>query len=637
MQLRDYQKEMLDRLDRAWQVHRSVMVQMPTGVGKTVLLAEEIKNEESRMKNSCSGGVLVVAHRRELIEQISQTLTRFGIDHGLIVSGKPVDETKPVQVASIQTLSRRIGQTDDNNSSFLTIDFSLIIIDEAHHAVAKTYRQLWNQWPDAKYLGLTATPCRMNNTSFTDLFDTLLQSWPIQEFIDRGWLSDFEYISVTPDNWMVNRIAGLKKRGADGDYQTKEMATVMDTPESIEHLYLSYEQYAKGKKGIVYAISREHARHISDYYVAKGVRCCWIESKTPSDVRRQQVDDYRQGKLDVIVNVDIFSEGFDCPEVEFIQLARPTLSLSKYLQQLGRGMRTVMMKDYVIILDQVGMYQTFGMPTEERDWDLMFRGRVTGKGIQGGERGYIIREEQERTLLNLDMVRIKRRGEKCNGIEIFIRDGKYGILNDGNVICAPEFERVTRLDAPYFAMGIYPFYVFKNRVDIIDMDGHVLRPGLYGNVHRDEDIFIGKDITGRTDYWDAKGGRHYHVKPTFDRIERFEVARVGEQVYMRQNSKQWEAPIDMNSIYVHDVFLILGNMLIFRSDISKVYEICGYENGGIYIKYQWRYDKTYPYACISRFGDIFSYEKTLPSKLSSRPVNIGNMGMKRFYRKQDIA
>ena len=144
--LRDYQLEMLDRLHLAWEKHQSVMVQMPTGVGKTVLLAEEIRNERLRVKGSRVFGVLVVAHRIELIDQISRTLDKFGIEHGLIVCGKPVDETKQVQVASIQTLSRRLGFTN-GSSEGKNIDFdytpSLIIIDEAHHALAKTYKMLW--------------------------------------------------------------------------------------------------------------------------------------------------------------------------------------------------------------------------------------------------------------------------------------------------------------------------------------------------------------------------------------------------------------------------------------------------------------------------------------------------------------
>ncbi|MBR6046815.1 MAG: DEAD/DEAH box helicase family protein, partial [Bacteroidaceae bacterium] len=183
--LRDYQEEMVVRLQHAWEKHRGVMVQMPTGVGKTVLLAETIREEfkinKFKIQNSsaaASGGVLIVAHRIELIEQISRTLDRFGIEHGLIVSGKPADETKPVQVASIQTLSRRIPETSKGNSDFLlfTFHFSLVIIDEAHHALAKTYKMLWDRWPQARFLGLTATPCRMNHAGFTDLFDTILVS-----------------------------------------------------------------------------------------------------------------------------------------------------------------------------------------------------------------------------------------------------------------------------------------------------------------------------------------------------------------------------------------------------------------------------------------------------------------------------
>ena len=277
--LRDYQREMKDRLETAWKKYRSVMVQMPTGTGKTYLMAEVIRGEKIEVRGENSevrgeraevrgenGGVLIVAHRVELIGQISQTLDSFGVPHGVIDRWtKDIDEVTSehqVVVASIQTLSRRIQNTDGTDfTDFLP---KVVIVDEAHHAVAKTYRLLWDVWPEAKFLGLTATPCRLDYTGFTDLFDTLLESYSIQRFIDKGWLSDFEYVSVTPDNMLVGRIAGLKKRGVDGDYQTKEMATVMDSPESIAHLYRSYEQFAKGKKGIIYAVSREHAQHIAD-------------------------------------------------------------------------------------------------------------------------------------------------------------------------------------------------------------------------------------------------------------------------------------------------------------------------------------------------------------------------------------
>jgi superfamily II DNA or RNA helicase len=292
--LREYQREMLSRLEKAWEKNRSVMVQMPTGTGKTWLMAEAIRNAQLGLcslanEGTQGSGVIVVAHRRELIEQISKTLDKFGIEHGVILSGKKIDYSKRVQVASIQTLSRIAAHGDCPLCASPSWNPGLVIIDEAHHALATTYRMMWEWWPKAKFLGLTATPCRLNNAPFTDLFQTLLQSWSIQEFIDKGWLSDFEYVSASPGSEALKRVRSLKKRGADGDYQTKELATVMDVPESIEHLYKTYRQFACGKKGIVYAIDRRHAEHIADYYNNMGVRCAVIDSKTPAKERDRLV------------------------------------------------------------------------------------------------------------------------------------------------------------------------------------------------------------------------------------------------------------------------------------------------------------------------------------------------------------
>ena len=319
--LRDYQKEMLERLHQAWEEYQSVMVQMPTGTGKTYLMAEAIRTITNQQETISRGGVLILAHRIELIEQISRTLDRFRIEHGLIVSGKPIDEAKLVQVASIQTLTRRIGTQEFFSPS-------LIIIDEAHHAVAETY----------------------------------------------------------------------------------------------QHLYRSYKEFADGKRGIVYAINREHARHIAEYYSERGLRCAVIDSKTPAKERRRIVEEYRNNEfnelkgqedrgIDILVNVDIFSEGFDVPEVEFIQLARPTLSLSKYLQQVGRGMRVAKGKQEVIILDQVGLYLMFSLPTSDRNWQGTFLGRISGKGRGLDNKRETINNNGEpinnKWLVNEQMFRIK--------------------------------------------------------------------------------------------------------------------------------------------------------------------------------------------------------------------------------------
>jgi len=548
--LRDYQQVMLDRLQEAWTKVRSVMVQMPTGTGKTIILADVVRQE---MRNGKSGGILIVAHRRELIDQIRQTIAK--------------DE---VVVTSIQKLSKNLDEVD--------IEPQLVIVDEAHHAVAKTYRMLWEKWPEARFLGLTATPCRLNGAPFTDLFDTLLQSWSIQEFIEKGWLSDFEYVSAAPDSEAMRQVASLHKRGADGDYQTKEMATVMDVPESVAHLYRTYREFVDGKKGIVYAIDRQHAQHIAEYYQQQGVQAAVIDAKTPAEERRQLVWDYRNNGLKVLINVDIFSEGFDCPEVEFIQLARPTLSLSKYLQQVGRGMRISEGKEAVTILDNVGLYQTFGLPTDERDWRLMFNGKMAGKGIHGqSEQPIIIREgENEKELLNLEMVRIKRRKERHEGIEVFMLGGKYGIMVDGKETCRAEYEHIRRIhDGNYYAIATYPYAVFKGKSTIINLKGMDMRASLYGKVTPHGDIIEGETLTGQRTYWDGIGLQYYDSLPEFEKVGGVEmVCRKGKYLLRHQHLRQKE-PVGKQDIWYNKHILWMKNILVVKKT-GQVYPIAAY-------------------------------------------------------------
>ena len=514
--LRDYQVEMLRRLQEAWTRWQSVMVQMPTGTGKTHLMAAVIRQWT---EGADEGGVIIVAHRIELIGQISKTLSAFGIGHGLVVSGAETDLGKAVQVASIQTLARRMDET--------TMNPALVIVDEAHHAPAKTYRVLWDKWPKAKFMGLTATPCRLNGAAFTDLFDILLQSHSIQQFIDMGWLTDFEYVSASPDSKALRMVASLKKRGADGDYQAREMATVMDCPESVEHLYRSYRQFADGRKGIVYAIDRQHARHIADYYKANGVDCCAIDCKTPADERKRLTEDYLAGRLQVIVNVDLYSEGYDMPDMEFIQLARPTLSLSKYLQQVGRGMRICKGKDHVLILDQVGLYQTFGLPTDERDWRMMFAGKEAGKGTQMATRPVIVNDNpKERELVNLEMIRIRRRSEPQQGLAIILQDGRYGVMKDGKVTCQPVFGQIERIDGGrLFALATYPYCISRHgKTTVIDRQGTDMRAELYGKVTRNGDFFHASNLRGEDIVWDSVGFGYYRKKePRFETVGGIEI------------------------------------------------------------------------------------------------------------------
>ena len=374
--LRDYQQEMKLRLFEEWELHRSVMVQMPTGTGKTHLLAAVVK------EFLCGGGVgmrvWIVAHRRELVEQIEETVARYGMGkepdksakNGRTGKDSMPEESGRVRVFSIQWLSR--------NRKIMDGQPDLIVIDEAHHALAETYRELWKRYPEARKLGMTATPCRLNRKGFTDLFDTLITSWSIAEFIGRGWLSSFDYVSIRANSREQRLVDSLKKRGADGDYQVKEMNAVLNRETGIRQLYDSVRRYAAGKKGIVYAVSIAHARQIAAYYSLHGVESVAIDSRTPALERKELVEDFRRGRISVLVNVDIFSEGFDCPDVEFVQLARPTLSLAKYLQQVGRGLRKSDDKDSCVLIDNVGLHRIFGLPVRDRDWEAMFEGRMSG-------------------------------------------------------------------------------------------------------------------------------------------------------------------------------------------------------------------------------------------------------------------
>ena len=385
----------------------------------------------------------------------------------------------PIKAVSIQWLSKHYDEIEEEPG--------MIVIDEAHHALAKTYKEMWERFPNAKFLGLTATPCRLNGKGFTDLFDVLVQSWSVPEFISKGRLATYDFVSIKSDGVTQRLIDSLQKRGADGDYQNKEMDMLLNKKPSIERLYRSLEEYGKDRKGIVYAINISHANAIAEFYREHGIAAVAIDSKTPSSLRKELIERFKassntsfsnhpvplskegifsnhpvnsskitpslftikegnfskthpssltlkggstafpkplspQGTGDVtapprrseplrskvggpskvspdyagwdrltdtclraadgaapiqvLVNVDIFSEGFDCPDVEFVQLARPTLSLAKYLQMVGRGLRVAKGKKNCVIIDNVGLYRVFGLPSQVWNWNAMFEGKL---------------------------------------------------------------------------------------------------------------------------------------------------------------------------------------------------------------------------------------------------------------------
>ena len=379
MKLFDYQKDMAMRIEKAFRLYRSVMAQMPTGTGKTVVLASVV---ESFLGEHPLKSVWIVAHRRELVSQIQETIERVfsnrlaekedGSSDNLIE--KPLDSSlftlrsSLIKAMSIQWLARHYDEIGEEPG--------MIVIDEAHHALAKTYKEMWERFPKAKFLGLTATPCRLNGKGFIDLFDVLVQSWSVPEFISKGRLATYDFVSIKSNGVTQRLIDSLQKRGADGDYQNKEMDMLLNKRPSIERLYRSFEEYGKDRKGIVYAINISHAKKIVELYQEHGIKAVAIDSNTPAAERQADIEAFKKGDIQVLVNVDIFSEGFDCPDVEFVQLARPTLSLAKYLQMVGRGLRVAKGKKCCVIIDNVGLYRVFGLPSQIWDWKATFEGRL---------------------------------------------------------------------------------------------------------------------------------------------------------------------------------------------------------------------------------------------------------------------
>ena len=550
IKLFDYQEDMKERIEKALRLHRSVMAQMPTGTGKTVLLASVV---ESFLREHSNCNVWIVAHRRELVSQIRETIQRVFFEsprpslakEGSTFSPSPsssgsgdvtalrcseplrskdggpskvspdcagwdrldaIGTSKvspdclsagalkgaskgaldclsagafnvPIKAVSIQWLSKHYDEIEEEPG--------MIVIDEAHHALAKTYKGMWDRFPKAKFLGLTATPCRLNGKGFTDLFDVLVQSWSVPEFISKGRLATYDFVSIKSDGVTQGLIDSLQKRGADGDYQNKEMDRVLNKKPSIERLYKSFEKYGKDRKGIVYAINISHANAIAEFYREHGIAAVAIDSKTPSSLRKELIERFKYssfskthpqwslhplrfprsrgtetsltlkggstafpkplspqgtgdvtalrcseplrskdggpskvspdcagwdrladtclrpadglGAIQVLVNVDIFSEGFDCPDIEFVQLARPTLSLAKYLQMVGRGLRVARGKKSCVMIDNVGLYRVFGLPSQVWNWNAMFEGKlkVGKKKETAKERAFFLGSEEQ--------------------------------------------------------------------------------------------------------------------------------------------------------------------------------------------------------------------------------------------------
>ena len=349
--LRDYQQSLIQGIYEQWTQHQRVMAQLPTGGGKTVIfaaIANEFVTREER--------VLVLAHREELITQAAHKLEAVtGSSVGIIKAGYKLEPLFPVQVGSVQSMVRRLNAFED---------FGLVVIDEAAHATAKTYRKILEAYPNAYQLGVTATPIRTDGTGFEDLFDALVTGPTVKELIDWGHLSRFRLFA--DPNPMTTK--GVKTR--QGDYSSTDLAAANPVVELSGNLINSYRTHANGKRCVVFAVNVEHSTAIAARYNQAGIPAAHLDGMTPAEERRETLEQFRQGKIKVISNCQLFDEGLDIPALEAVQIAKPTKSLGRWLQMVGRALRPAPGKDYAVILDHTKNWAIHGLPTRDRVWTL---------------------------------------------------------------------------------------------------------------------------------------------------------------------------------------------------------------------------------------------------------------------------
>lgn len=390
--LRPHQLDAKKNILRAWDTYDSVMLQMPTGTGKTYLFTSIIKDLISYHKaQKFEINILVVAHRIELIEQIAASLNKYGISCGFIQGNREQHLWQRVQVGSILSLI-----SERNEMSVRRCKFDFIIVDEAHHTLADSYKHLFDMFPEAKKLGVTATPWRMNHESFTSVYQTLVTTPQVKWFIQNHLLTDFDYVSIKPDS-DIQKLVNSIDIATTGDFINDALSAAFDNQRIRARLFESFRKYAKDRKGIVYAINRQHARNIAELYSTQGYAAVSIDCDTPKEERELLIRKFKEGSIQVLVNVELFTEGFDCPDVSFIQLARPTRSLAIYLQQAGRGLRYAEGKEKTIFIDNVGLYNYFGLPDANRKWEHHFLGRDVPEEMKYGRRSKMSFDIPERT------------------------------------------------------------------------------------------------------------------------------------------------------------------------------------------------------------------------------------------------
>jgi superfamily II DNA or RNA helicase len=400
----------------------------PTGSGKTIVAAALIAKNVA-----CGGRVLVVVHRRELIEQTSRKLHDVGVDHGIIQAGYPARPGPSVQVASIQTLHTRAARS----RKIELPRASLVIIDEAHHARARTYMWLIRAYPDAVILGLTATPCRADGRGLGNVFQTLIEGPSVAELTRSGHLVPAKiYAPVRPD------LSGI--RIERGDYVESQLAQRMDTAPLVGDIVEHWHRLAEGRPTVVFTVNVAHSVHLRNEFRRSGVLAEHIDGLTPVEERKRILARFADGRVDIICNCAVLTEGWDRPEASCLILARPTRSLGLYLQMTGRILRTAPGKPDALILDHSGAVFIHGFPDDEIAWALHEDKRA--ENISHANRGAGTHAPALTTCPECSAVRLEGRScPRCSwrpvrkpGI-VKIEDGELGkVTRDRTVHALPQ-------------------------------------------------------------------------------------------------------------------------------------------------------------------------------------------------------
>lgn len=362
MPLRAYQEELVSRVRKAWlKGKKAPCIVLPCGGGKSVIVAEIAKRTTEKHNH-----VLFLVHRRELCEQIENTFRKWGVD------------MLRCRVMMVQTAARRIDKMSAP---------SLIITDENHHSLASTYKKVYEAFPNAYRVGVTATPVRLDGSGLSDVNDELIIGVSARWLIENSCLAPYDYYAPS----LVD-LTGIKIK--KGDYDVSSVENLMLRKAVFGDAIKYYKQLAKGRQAVCYCTSVRHSMETAMQFNLAGIEAAHIDGSTPKAERKRIIEDFRRGAIDILCNVDLISEGFDVPDCECAILLRPTQSLTLYIQQSMRCMRYRKGKRAVII-DHVGNYARFGMPDADREWTLESR------------------KKQKRELEKSDEINIKQCPECC--------------------------------------------------------------------------------------------------------------------------------------------------------------------------------------------------------------------------------